>query len=189
MRATLVLGAALAAACVCAGGAGAQETEAARRFRIAPFVTYGFYGALPDDGPELRGDVGLGVRAAVSLAPRWAVYGVFRRTTPELEEGGRVEADHWSAGAEYTLFPGPAGEDGVPLRLEAGVGQARFRFGGVGSRGSFQDLAVHVGIASELRITRALSLRYGAEDYASDFGDGEGIVHHFFAHAGGELRF
>jgi hypothetical protein len=184
------LGIAAALAVACAGGAGAQEGAPAPALRVEPFVAYGFYGSLPDDGPELRGDVGLGVRAAYAVTPRLALFGAFQRTTPELEDAGDVEVDHWSAGAEVAFLPRGAADGVPPLLLEAGVGQARYRFGGLlAGEDDFADLALHLGVASTVRLSRRLALRYGVRDYLSDFGDDGGVVNHFFAHAGAELRF
>lgn len=181
----------VAAGLLAAWTAGARAQEAPPpppRVSLTPFVAYGFYGALPDDGPELMGDVGLGMRAAYRVAPRLAFFGTFQRTTPELEGGGNVQVDHWSVGAEYTLrFDG--GDDVPPLLLEAGVGQARYDFDGLMGEDAFADLALNVGIASVVRITDQFLVRYGANDYLSEFGDGGDIVNHFFAHAGVEFRF
>lgn len=172
------------------GGARAQEAPPPMlRVAVTPFVTYGFYGALPDDGPELMGDVGLGIRASYRVAPRLAIFGTFQRTTPELEGAGNVRVDHWSAGAEYTVYLNGEGDDVPPLLVEAGIGQARYDFDGLMGDDAFADLALNVGVASVVRITDQFLVRYGANDYLSEFGDRGDIVNHFFAHAGVELRF
>ena len=120
MKKTGLMAAALAAA-VLAVPAAAQTAES--RISVMPYVGYGFYGTLGDDGPRLSEDIAIGGRAAYQLTPQWGLYGNFQRSTPAVNDGEDATVDHWSAGVEFSYFPRGGAEGIIPLMLEAGVGQ------------------------------------------------------------------
>jgi hypothetical protein len=91
-----------------------------------------------------------------------------------------VTVDHWSGGIEFSYVPRGGAEGMLPILLEAGLGQTRYR-------GGSNDLAVNVGLASALRLAPNLAIRYGANDYISNYRDGRGVVNHIFVHLGVEF--
>lgn len=162
--------------------------QIAGRLGVEPYIAYGFFGELPDGGPTLEAAVAYGGRALFQLSPQFAAFGNYQRSTPEVTDPiagggelsrGTARVDHWSAGVEFSYIPRGGAEGMLPILLEAGLGQARYDGG--------SDLAANLGIASALRFTPNLSLRYGANDYISDF-DGRGIVNQIFVRVGAELR-
>lgn len=186
MRQIGFLGAALAAA-VLAIPAAAQTP----RISVMPYVGYGFYGSLPDGGPELGADVSYGGRASYQLTPQWAVYGNYQRSTPDVNGGADATVDHWSAGVEFSYFPRQGAEGILPLMIEVGVGQARYEFPsavpGV-SGAEVNDLAANIGVSSALALSPNLAVRWGVNDYISSFDD-RGLVNQIFAQVGAELSF
>jgi hypothetical protein len=159
---------------------------------VTPFLGYGFYGRLPDGGPKLNEALAYGARAAVQLTPQFAAFGEYQRSTPHTGDAveHRVTVDHWSAGIEFSYIARGGAEGMLPVLLEAGVGQARYDFEEVlGPPPSVADLAVNVGLASALRLTPNVGIRYGVNDYISNFDHDRGIVNQIFARAGVEVRF
>jgi hypothetical protein len=156
--------------------------QAGGRLTVEPFVGYGFFGQLPD-GPELEAALTYGARGGYQLAPQWSAFGAFQRSNPERSGilGGDVNVDHWSAGIEFSYVPRGGAEGMLPILMEAGLGQARYE-------GGNSDLAVNIGIASALQLTPNLAIRYGANDYISNY-RGDGIVNQIFVRVGAELRF
>jgi hypothetical protein len=90
--------------------------------------------------------------------------------------------DHWSTGIEFSYVPRGGAEGMLPILLEAGIGQARYD-------GMHNDLAVNLGIASALQLTPIFGIRYGVNDYISNYRNGDGIVHQIFARVGAEITF
>src|SRR5690606_25621608 len=88
--------------------------------------------------------------------------------------------DHWSAGVEFSYVPRGGAEGMLPVLLEAGLGQTRYEGG--------SDFAANIGIASRLQLTPMVAVRYGANDYISNY-NGEGVVNHVYVHVGAELTF
>jgi hypothetical protein len=157
------------------------------RVSVEPFVGYGFFGELADTETELEADIAFGGRVAYELAPQWGVFGTFQRSTPTFEGagglGGEVNVDHWSGGVEFSYVPRGGAEGMLPILLEAGLGQARYEGGG-------SDLAVNIGIASALRLSDNLAIRYGANDYISNYGEADlGVINQIFVRVGAELSF
>lgn len=164
--------------------------QAGGRIGVEPFVGYGFFGQLPDDGPTIEAAVAYGARAFYQMSQQFALFGTYQRSQPEvtglLDSSSTV--DHWSGGVEFSYVPRGGAEGMLPVILEAGLGQARYDFEGISSEPRQSDLAVNLGIASALRFTDNFSIRYGANDYISNYDD-RGIVNHIFVRVGGELRF
>jgi hypothetical protein len=180
MFAVAVLSAALAAP--------AAAQEAPKRLSVEPYVGYGFFGGLPENGPELEAAVAYGGRAAFQLAPQWAVFGSYQRSNPEQVTGVLIQditVDHWAGGVEFSYAPRGGAEGMLPIMLEAGLGQARYE--GFAS-GNESDLAVKLGISSALQLSPNLGVRYGADDYISNFRD-NGITNQIFVRVGAELSF
>jgi hypothetical protein len=187
MRKNGILGAALAAA-VLALPAAAQTP----RISVMPYVGYGFYGALPDGGPELGADVAFGGRASYQLSPQLALYGNFQRSTPDVNGGADATVDHWTAGVELSYFPRQGAEGILPLMFEAGIGQVRYDFPGSipGLDGQeVSDLVGNIGISSALALSPSLAVRWGVNDYISSFDGDRGITNQIFAQVGAELSF
>jgi hypothetical protein len=162
------------------------SAQAGGRITVEPFVGYGFFGGLPGGG-ELDAALTYGARGGFQLAPQWAAFGTFQRSNPEaagvLGIGSReVTVDHWSTGIEFSYVPRGGAEGMLPILMEAGIGQARYDTGTA-------DLAVNIGIASALQLTPNLAIRYGANDYISNYRGGDGIVNQIFVRVGAELRF
>jgi hypothetical protein len=180
--ATALLSAALAVP------AAAQVGEG--RLSVEPYVGYGFFGSLPGTDASLEADLALGARAGYQLSPQFAVFGNYQRSTPTVtgtlplgfqQNQGQMDVDHWSAGVEFSYIPRGGAEGMLPILLEAGLGQVRYE-------GGENDLAANLGIASALQLSRNFAIRYGANDYISNFRD-EGITNQVFVRVGGELRF
>lgn len=160
------------------------------RIGVEPFVGYGFFGQLPDDGPTIEAAVAYGGRAFYQMSEQFAVFGTYQRSQPEVTGllASESTVDHWSGGVEFSYVPRGGAEGMLPVILEAGLGQARYDFQGTSSNEGMSDLAVNLGISSALRFTPNFSVRYGANDYISNFDD-RGVVNHIFVRVGGELRF
>jgi hypothetical protein len=182
-----------AAAVLLAAPLAAQQSPAPR-FAVEPYVGYGFFGDLPGSTARLEPAIALGGRAAFQLAPQWAAFGNFQRAQPELrrvtagvETGhGDVTVDQWAAGVEFSYVPRGGAVGMLPLVLEAGFGQTRYdRIAGSPE----QDLAVKLGISSALRLSPNLAIRYGADDYISNFRGDQGVVNQFTVRIGAELAF
>ena len=183
MKRTLFAAAALAVAF-------AAPSAAQTGVSVEPYVGYGFFGRLPDNGGELEADVALGGRAAFQVSPQVGLYGNFQRSTPRVSqslplgfraEGGEITVDHWSAGVEFS-FPGSGGVGMSPLQLEAGLGQVRYE-------GGQNDLAANVGVSGALPLSPNLAVRVGAHDFISNLQGERGMVNHVFLKAGVELSF
>lgn len=159
------------------------------RLSVEPYVGYGFFGSLPETNAELEADVALGARAAYQLSPQFALFGNYQRSTPTITggvaglqvEGGDINVDHWSAGAEFSYVPRGGAEGMLPILFEAGVGQVRYE-------GGENDIAANLGIGSALQLSPNFAIRYGVNDYISNFQD-NGITNQVFVRAGAELRF
>jgi len=94
---------------------------------------------------------------------------------------GELNVDHWSTGVEFAYIPRGGAEGMIPLYFEAGLGQARYET-------DVSSFAVNLGIASGLRLTDYLEVRYGANDYVSNYND-DGLVNQFFVNVGVEFIF
>jgi hypothetical protein len=180
-----ILGSALLAA-----PASAQFAQQAGRISLEPYVAYGFFGNLPGAGPNLEPAVAYGGKVGVKLSPQFALIGNYQRSQPEVEDfgGGKTTVDHWSAGVEFDYAPRGGAEGLIPILLEAGVGQARYQAGGLFGT-SHNDLAANIGIGSAFRFTPNFSIRYGVNDYISNYRGGDGITNQVFGRIGAELRF
>lgn len=165
---------------------------AAPRFSVEPYVGYGFFGELPETETTLESAVAYGGRAAFQLSPQWAVFGNYQRSEPKVEKGlslfrdNEATVDHWSGGIEFSYVPRGGAEGMLPIVLEAGLGQARYD--GFASGQTESDVAVKLGLSSALQLTPRFGIRYGADDYISNFRD-DGIVNQIFARAGVEISF
>lgn len=160
------------------------------RVSVEPYVGYEFFGGLPETNATLEADVAFGGRAAFQFSPQWALFGNFQRSTPEVTgslpggivvSGGETTVDHWSAGVEFSYVPRGGAEGMLPILMEAGLGQTRYE-------GGESDLAVNVGLASALQLTPRFAIRYGANDFISNFRD-EGIVNQISVRVGAEISF
>jgi hypothetical protein len=167
---------ALALGLALALSAGTADAQVGGRFSAEPYVAYGFFGDLPTD-PRLEADIAYGGRLGYHLSPQWGGFGNFQRSSPS-----GVTVDHWSAGIEFSYVPRGGAEGMLPILLEAGLGQARYG-------GGSSDLAVNIGIASALQVTDRIALRYGANDYISNYRNGDGIVNQIFVRVGAEVVF
>src|SRR5690606_21416828 len=122
------------------------------------------------------------------FSPQFALFGNFQRSTPEVTgsvgglniDQGEINLDHWSAGVEFSYVPRGGAEGMLPLLIEAGLGQTRY--------GGESDIAANIGIASKLQLNPMFGIRYGANDYVSNFRD-EGMVNHIYVHVGAEVTF
>jgi hypothetical protein len=164
------------------------------RISAEPYVGYGFFGSLPGTSAELQGTVAYGGRLGYQLTPQWGVYGNFQRANPELQganitlpgvtvqQGRNTQVDRWSAGVEFSYVPRGGAEGMLPLQLEAGLAQTRYEWG-------VNDLGIKVGASSALQLSRNLAVRYGVDDYITNYRNGEGVVNQFTARIGAELRF
>lgn len=157
---------------------------------VEPYAGYGFFGGIPDQDVTIDPDVTFGGRVGYRFHPQWAAFGNFQRSTPSVSDDdtgvdlGGITVDHWSAGVEFSYIPRGGAEGMLPILLEAGIGQARYDTG----TSDFSDFAVNIGIASAIEFTDRFLLRYGANDYISNYGDDEGIVNHIFVRIGAEIR-
>jgi hypothetical protein len=155
---------------------GPLQAQMGGRLSAEPYVGYGFFGELPD-GRRLEADIAYGGRVAYRLSPQWAGFGNFQRSTPSA-----LTVDHWSAGIEFSYVPRGGAEGMLPILLEAGLGQARYA-------GGTSDRAVSLGLASAVQVTDNIALRYGANDYISNYRNGDGIVNQIFVRVGAEVAF
>jgi hypothetical protein len=173
----------LALAMITAIAAAPAAAQAGGRITIEPFAGYGFFGSLPE-GPELEAAVTYGARGGFQLAPQWAAFATAQRSNPEVSGvlGRETTVDHWSGGIEFSYVPRGGAEGMLPILMEAGLGQVRYQ-------GGTNDLAVNIGVASALQLTPNLAIRYGANDYISNYRGGDGIVNQIFVRVGAELRF
>jgi hypothetical protein len=186
MRKLILLGAALATFVT----ANQSEAQMGGRLSVEPYVGYNFFGGLPEQDAKFEADLAYGGRVAYQMAPQWALFGNFQRSTPELvaEVGasdlslGERQVDHWSAGVEFSYVPRGGAEGMLPILLEAGVGQARYE-------GGTSDTAVNLGLASSLQFTPMIAIRYGVNDYISNYNGGDGIVNQVTARVGAEISF
>jgi hypothetical protein len=185
----------LAMGSAAAGGATPAAAQGAGHVSIEPYVGYGFYGNLPRESGKLEAAVAYGGQASLQLTPQFALYGNYQRSKPEVEGGAfqrSATVDHWSTGLEFSYVPRGGAEGMFPVILQAGVGQARYDFTDaniIGSFPKFQDTAVNLGLASALRLSPRLGIRYGVNDYISNFRKDMGVTNQFFVNVGAELRF
>lgn len=161
------------------------QAQLGGRISVEPYVGYGFFGDLPDSFGRLEADVAYGGRVGYRFAPQWGVFGNFQRSTPTVSGaliGGlsEINVDQWSAGVEFSYVPRGGAEGMLPILLEAGLGQTRYE------RGT-NDLAVNIGLASALQLTPNVAIRYGANDYISNYRGGDGIVNQITVRVGVEL--
>ena len=159
------------------------------RFSVQPYVGYGFFGTLPVNGPELKESVAYGGRASFLISDQFGVYGNFQRSQPEEGGaiGGKATVDHWSSGVEFSYVPRGGAEGMLPVILEAWLGQVRY--GGLGIFGQDNtDLLANIGIASALELSRSFAIRYGANDYISNY-NGRGLTNQIFVQVGAEITF
>jgi hypothetical protein len=153
-----------------------------------PYVGYGFFGKLPDTDAKLEAEIAFGGRAGYQMSSQWALFANAQRSKPAVTGGGggvqvidgKGTVDHWSAGVEFSYIPRGGAEGMLPVLLEAGLGQARYK-------GGSNDLAVNIGLASALRLSPNFAIRYGANDYISNYRNGNGIVNQIFVRVGAEL--
>lgn len=163
------------------------EAQFGGRASVMPYVGYGFLGSLPGTDAELESDVAFGGRVAYQLNPQFAVFGNFQRTTPEVTgqgsgvSTGSINLDHWSIGGEFSYVPRGGAEGMLPIILEAGLGQARYE-------GGENNFAANIGVASRLQLTPMFGIRYGVNDYISNY-RGDGVVNHIYVNVGAELTF
>jgi hypothetical protein len=163
---------------------------------VEPHVGYGFFGTLPDGGPRIEPAVAYGGRVAYQFADQFAVFGTAQQANTTVDNkvdvgGIRLPAgthdarvQHWSAGVEFSFVPRGGAERMLPILMEAGLGQARYRWAGE----TESDFAVNLGIGSALQLSRNFSIRYGANDYISNFAE-RGVANQIFVRVGGELTF
>lgn len=161
------------------------QAQLGGRITVEPYVGYGFFGDLPESFGRLEADLAYGGRAGYRFSPQWGIFGNFQRSTPEVTGaviGGlsEINVDQWSAGVEFSYVPRGGAEGMLPILLEAGLGQTRYE------RGT-NDLAVNIGLASALQLTPNLAIRYGANDYISNYRGGDGIVNQITVRVGVEL--
>ncbi len=169
--------------------ASAQFAQQTGRIALEPYAAYGFFGDLPGAGPNLEAAVGYGGKVGLKLSPQFALVGNYQHSEPEVKEGslgpvtvgGKTRVDHWSAGVEFDYAPRGGAEGLIPVLLEAGVGQVRYT--------DRSDLAASIGIGSAFRFTPNFSIRYGVNDYISNYRGGDGITNQLFGRIGAELRF
>ena len=161
------------------------------RITLEPYAGYGFFGNLPG-GPGLEAAITYGGRGGFQLADQWAVFLNGQRSKPEARDilGGQQQTvDNVSAGIEFSYVPRGGAEGMLPILLEAGLGQTRYQYSGALRGGNHNDLAVNLGIASALQLSPNFAIRYGANDYISNYRGGDGIVNQVFVRVGAELRF
>ncbi len=163
------------------------EAQLDGRFAVEPYAAYGFFGELPDAEMTLEAAPTFGVRAAWRFDPQWAVFGNFQRSNPAMtfessdNDFGDMTVDHWSTGVEFAYIPRGGAEGMIPLLFEAGLGQARYET-------DVNSFAVNLGLASGLRLTNYLGVRYGVNDYISNYND-DGLINQIFVNVGVEFIF
>lgn len=168
---------AIAAAFSAALFAGEAHAQLGGKLSVEPYVAYGFFGDLPENAGTIEADVAFGAKASYQLSPQWSAFVNGQRATPDGSEGN---VDHWSAGVEFSYIPRGGAEGMLPILLEAGLGQARYENGP-------SDFAANLGIGSALQLSPNFGIRYGVNDYISNFNDGDGIVNQIFVRVGAEL--
>ncbi|HET8656766.1 MAG TPA: outer membrane beta-barrel protein [Longimicrobiaceae bacterium] len=190
----------IAIALLSSGAAVPAAAQMKGQITLEPYVGYGFFGTLPGESrAKLDAAVAYGGRAAYRFSPQFSLFGNYQRSKPKVEDFPDIDAtvDHWSAGVEFSYVPRGGAEGMLPILLEAGVGQARYTYDYAGSGGGFfdtgggiheNDLAVNLGVASALQLTPAFAIRYGANDYISNYA-GDGITNQIFVRAGAEFSF
>ncbi len=175
-----------------AAAASPAAAQTGGRVSAEPYVGYGFFGELPENGPKLEAAVAYGGRAAYQFSPQWALFGLYQQSKPEIDAGGfaapTLTVSHWSAGIEFSYVPRGGAEGMLPVLLEAGLGQTRYgaSFGPLGDDRS--DLAVGLGLASALQLSPRFGIRYGIRDFVSNWRD-RGVTNQIFAQVGAEITF
>jgi hypothetical protein len=182
----------LLAASVLAFAAAAPLAAQQTQLSVEPYVGYNFFGSLPESNVELQSTIAYGGRVAYQIRPQWALYGNFQRSNPEVVIGmgalpiefadGDVTVDQWSAGVEFSYVPRGGAEGMLPIQIEAGLGQTRYA-------GVTNDLAVKLGVSSAIQVSPRFAVRYGVDDYISNYRGDQGIVNQFTARVGAEFRF
>ena len=159
------------------------------RLSVQPYVGYGFFGTLPVNGPQLKESVAYGGRASFKLSDQFGIFGNFQRSQPEEVGtlGAKMNVDQWSSGVEFSYVPRGGAQGMLPIILEAGLGQVRYEDNGLFG-GNSTDLLTNLGIASAIELSRNFAIRYGANDYLSNF-NGRGITNQVFVQVGAELTF
>jgi hypothetical protein len=160
------------------------------RLSAEPYVGYNFFGDLPGTSATLEADIAYGGRLSYAFSDQWALFANGQRSTPEVTgnlggvriEQGELTVDQWSAGVEFSYVPRGGAQGMLPVLLEAGLGQTRYA-------GGNNDLAVNLGIASALQLSPNFAIRYGANDYISNYRNGDGIVNQISVRVGAELTF
>jgi len=170
----------------------AAQQSPAQRISAEPYVGYNFFGSLPGTNAELGATVAYGARLGFQLAPQWSAFGNFQRSNPEVTvttgalpiefAAGNLNVDQWAAGVEFSYVPRGGAEGMLPIQIEAGLGQTRYQ-------NANNDLAVKLGVSSALQLSPNLAVRYGVDDYISNYRGDQGVVNQFTARIGAELRF
>ncbi|HEX2189748.1 MAG TPA: hypothetical protein VHG51_12655 [Longimicrobiaceae bacterium] len=185
MKKQILSGVVLLAAALAAPGPAAAQG----RLAVEPSVGWGFFGTLPDTRARLEGGWAYGARAAIRPLARWGVYGHVQRSRPQLlgqlpftgvDSGDRITVEHWSAGLEYSYHRWETGAEALPLVLQAGIGRTSYE-------GGPSDAAVSLGVSGGVPFAPGVSLRYGINDYLSNYDGGAGWVNQVFARIGLEL--
>lgn len=173
-----------------AGLAAPAAAQMGGRLAVEPYVGYGFFGELPDNGPTLEAAVAYGGRVAFQFSPQWALFGLYQQSRPEIEglSAADLAVSNWGAGVEFSYVPRGGAEGMLPVLLEAGLGQTRYdaEFGPFGADGN--DLAVTIGVASALQLSPRFAIRYGARDFISNWQD-RGVTNQIFVQVGAEVTF
>jgi hypothetical protein len=154
---------------------------------LQPYVGYGFFGSLPGNGPKLEAAPSFGGRAAYQVSDQFALFGNYQRSQPKTGlTSSKINVDHWSAGAEFSYVPRGGAQGMLPILLEAGVGQVRYDWKGF-TRANESDLAVNLGLGSALQLTPNFGIRYGVNDYLSNYNT-QGVTNQIFVQVGAELK-
>jgi hypothetical protein len=161
------------------------------RLTVEPYLGYGFFGTLPDN-QRLEAGIAYGGRVSYQFGAQWSLFGNYQRSHVEQQQlaGGIFTAvadrlvDHWAAGVEFSYVPRGGAEGMMPLILEAGLGQARYDWGPEAA-----NLAVKLGLSSAIQFSPSLGVRYGVDDYISNYRGDRGVVNQIFARAGIEISF
>lgn len=172
----------------------AAQQQPAPRISVEPYIGYNFFGSLPTSefSAELDGSVAMGARAAYQVTPQWAVFGNFQRSNPTVTPGAGagplpaesdIRVDQWATGVEFSYVPRGGAEGMLPIQMEAGLAQTRYTDWGI------NDLGVKIGVSSALQLSRNFAVRYGVDDYITNFDGNQGVVNQFTARIGGEIRF
>jgi hypothetical protein len=165
----------------------AHAQQRSTALSLEPYVGYGFFGTLPGGGPKLEAAPAFGARASFQVSEQFALFANAQRSQPKTGLlSSKVNVDHWSAGAEFSYVPRGGAQGMLPILLEAGAGQVRYDWRST-TRAKEDDFAVNLGIASALQLTPNFGIRYGANDYLSNYNT-QGITNQIFVQVGAELK-